>query len=64
MERLRLKFTGASPIYWLIFMVTVDKHYRIRRTHYAPEFSIPALGHEITSISLSFPVLYVWYRQM
>ena len=24
-------------------MVTVDKHYRIRRTHYAPKFSTPAL---------------------
>ena len=24
-------------------MVTVDKHYRIRRTHYGPELSIPAL---------------------
>jgi len=31
------------PICWLVFMVTVDKHYRIRRTHYAPELSIPAL---------------------
>jgi len=24
-------------------MVTVDKHYHIRRTHYAPKLSIPAL---------------------
>ena len=31
------------PIYWLISMVNVDKHYRIRRTDYAPELSIPAL---------------------
>ena len=30
-------------IYWLISMVTVDKHYRIRRTYYAAELSIPAL---------------------
>jgi len=31
------------PIYWLVSMVTVDKHYRIRCTHYTPELSIPAL---------------------
>ena len=31
------------PIYWLVSMVTVDKHYRIRRTHYSTELSIPAL---------------------
>ena len=24
-------------------MVTVDKHYHIKRTHYSPELSIPAL---------------------
>ena len=37
------RFTGASPIYWLISMVTVDKHYRIRCTHYTPELSVTAL---------------------
>ena len=31
------------PICWLISMVTVDKHYRIRRTLYTPELSIPEL---------------------
>ena len=34
------------PIYLLISMVTVDKHYRIRCTDYAPELLIPELfGH-------------------
>ena len=31
------------PIYWLVSMVTVDKHHCIKRTHYAPELSIPVL---------------------
>ena len=42
MERLPAVY-GASPIYWLISMVTADKHYRIRCTHYTPELLIPAL---------------------
>jgi len=31
------------PIYWLISMVTIDKHYPIKHTYYTPELSIPAL---------------------
>ena len=31
------------PIYWLISMVTVDKHYHIKRTHYSPKLLILAL---------------------
>jgi len=42
MERL-LAVYGASSIYWLISMVTVHKHYRIRCTHYTPELLNPAV---------------------
>ena len=35
---------GVSPIWRLISVVNVDKHYHIRRTHYTPELSSPALN--------------------